>query len=641
MPSIFGKPETPAAQPERELIVKTKPATLQPSPVLNQSITAGVTGSFAVPSWDFSAIKVTKPTSDGSSVVTAFSNMSPMSQTLTKSLEHTPVTILSKPSPPTSVQKLEEPIERPQPPIATPSINGQQNAQSTKDAYSDAFNKYQYHSNATPVHTASKPPQITYKPQRPKTEKQLGGWLTKEERKAMAKRASDIGSDDNVASYDDGGFGTQADIDWNAPNQLVDWEGNILPAPVEWSSRHQCQRDNWASVMVEYIEKSQPHYVKQGDKAVSALIIDTSSKSFCSGAKGVENGEVAPKEWIANNIENQTLQSFWKSLMQTVLSPVDESDLQGAPFWQRYNDNTTILQPLKHEEAKCEPVEDDVSREYFLYKTGQTQTAELAIKKHNEKVNAKEREEINNRRMIKERCTAEKARFQEPPPPNPLRPAANFYLRPLSVSRDSAALHEIYTHYAANTFQAVDNAAVDLAAFCSELQALRATALPMIVAVERAPGAKHKSRFEATTRAPEKIIGYATTDQGSTSRKQMSHLGHMEIYVHPEYAHKGVGKNLLDRMLWLLDPTYRIQGDVSWKTPSNELSYTMPGGKRSVVAVRVAMFYGEGEKAKADWVGTWLEKFAFEKQADFSRAGMKMGQWYVSILLSKHHENVS
>lgn len=45
-------------------------------------------------------------------------------------------------------------------------------------------------------------------------------------------------------------------VDWNTPNQLIDWEGNILPAPVEWDGRRPCTRDDWAEDMTKFINEN-------------------------------------------------------------------------------------------------------------------------------------------------------------------------------------------------------------------------------------------------------------------------------------------------------------------------------------------------------------------------------------------------
>jgi hypothetical protein len=55
---------------------------------------------------------------------------------------------------------------------------------------------------------------------------------------------------------------------------------------------------------------------------------------------------------------------------------------------------------------------------------------------------------------------------------------------------------------------------------------------------------------------------------------------------------KGIGKNLLDHMMWLLDPMHKLVTDVMWMPPRDQLQYTGSGGRRVVGAVRVVVYYG-------------------------------------------------
>jgi hypothetical protein len=87
---------------------------------------------------------------------------------------------------------------------------------------------------------------------------------------------------------------------------------------------------------------------------MSTAIVDTSHEHF----EGIENGEVAPKDWIFEEIENQTLQSFWRSLLQIVPEPVDPTDVQDDPFWLRYEHGCNFLKLQGALNAKCEPISD-------------------------------------------------------------------------------------------------------------------------------------------------------------------------------------------------------------------------------------------------------------------------------------------
>ena len=472
-------------------------------------------------------------------------------------------------------------------------------------------------------------------------EKLSGGWLTKEEKKQMNKRKDEHLDDEAAAAlaYEEGGWGPQPEFDWNAPSQLLDWEGNVLPPPVEWADRHQCTRDNWSAFMLEFVRNSQEYVVDTSEEDFKPILkVDTSHPLFTGETEGRETGDVVPNDWIPEEIDNQTPQAFWKSLEQSAPDPVDEGDPVGPPFWKRLQHRSNMLKPLRHKSAKLEPVEaigTGNAAEAVLYKE---YNAHDAIAKFRDEHSKGYAEKKNKRRLQKELQVQKKMQEAEKekiaPPPNKHRPTINVYLRPMRIDEDLAGVYAIWEHYAKNTVHISELDACDIADFRGRLDYIGNAGLPLIVAVEKTG---QKARRGSNSGYSEKIVGWAVADEDEGRHTSHSHVAIMDVFVHPEYQQKNIGKNLVDRLLWLLDPMYKVISDVRWETnPDNipaHVNYDVPGGKRVVGTVRAVLYYEEKDRGRCVWVDRWLSAFGFEKQADFTRAGMKLGRWYVHFCL--------
>jgi len=484
------------------------------------------------------------------------------------------------------------------------------------EQYADSFQRYNNSRRKGP-----KPPR----------EKQPSGWLTRGERKRIAMTLEQQELEDTSGAalpYDEGGWGKPEPVDWNAANQLLDFEGNIAPPPVEWDSRHQCFRDNWEDFIADYIFRGSDYYVKRESGEFKSLIkIDLllpasrNANTALSDNLMYENCEIAPKDWILTEVENQPLQSFWKSLVQIVPAPVDEEDLNGDPFWLRYEHGTSMLKAYEHPSAICEPVNESDGDNYLLWEVSKYKTADWAIKLHHDKNNMKESEQKRLRRVEKERKRKAAKEPKIAPPPNKHRPKANVYLRPMHVTKDLGSVYDIYKHYANNTVYVSDLQAIDIQGLRERFEWVQKAGLPIIVAIERS-GVKSRRKP-----MPENVVGFALADEDEGRGTQHSHVACLEVYVLPIYEQKGIGKNLVDRMLYLLDPMYHIVSDVTWDVNEDDLDYNTPGGKRVVGTVRAVLYYGEDERTRCNWIDMWLKQYGFERQADFTKAGMKLGKW--------------
>lgn len=481
----------------------------------------------------------------------------------------------------------------------------------------------------------------------PPYQKKPGGWLTKEEKKAMRPSKSPLPplSDEELKKvYEAMGWVPQEPTDWNAPNQLVDWEGKILPAPVEWSDRRRCQRDNWADSIIQYVRQSQAYYVLNDiGVPVSTIVIDVDRKEFSRN----DGGDIALKDWVPQSLEGKPLQSYWEGLKQSELEPVDAEDTGSKPFWMCYeigartvrqsnanpkshrNAIAYYLEPQKHfvtfqETPDPNDDSDEGSDMFYLWRKSRTQTSDTGIIDYLLKL-----QESTNRDDKKRRSKPEGRRKLAVTEslPNSDNPKVNILVRPLNIAKDVQAVHEIYEHWTNKTPYVSESQAPDLDTMAQRLKRLEIMKMPMIVAVEVATKPKKNSKRNMPHPATAKLLGFAVADDDEGCNTQMCFVANVKVFVHKEHLHKGIGKTLLDRMLWLLDPFYSITSDVKWKPSEEILWYTCPGGSRFVGIVRITLHYNEDDRAYCDWHREWLGQYGFKLEGDFSRVGLKLGKW--------------
>lgn len=463
-----------------------------------------------------------------------------------------------------------------------------------------------------------------FKPKRAR-EDRTTVWLTKEERESM--QALTPSEDVNVLNN---GWGEQAETDWNNSGLLHDWAGNLLPAPVEWAGRHQCKRDNWAESILEYIDNSSLYYVQTDGGARSTCIIDTSTEIFATA----DNTEIAPTDWIPQKIENQPLQTFWTHSMKSTIKPVDAEDSEGDPFWLLYSATAPYLKHRQHVLTIARTVPDDNAHnmEHKLWCKCKAQTSATAITERERKVKRGQRKRRKQEKAVRqERLEDEANEIAEPL--NPLRAQADIYVRPIDTNRDVNQIQEIMAHYITETCFVSELKAPSTEEMLTQLRAINDAGLPIIVAVlnHHDKGKRSGSRNGfSVLQAPQKVIvGFAFADEIAGIEDAMSYTALLKIFVHQTYIATGVGKNLLDRMLYLLDPGHNCSNAVPWHVPQSDAStrYHTPGGKRVVGTIRIPVHYASDDRARLVWIEEWLSRFGFEKQADFGDAGIKMKKW--------------
>src|SRR5579871_6153847 len=91
-----------------------------------------------------------------------------------------------------------------------------------------------------------------------------------------------------------------------------------------------------------------------------------------------------------------------------------------------------------------------------------------------------------------------------------------------------------------------------------------------------------KSRKDSTLVGlrQEKIVGFGYADDYMGMDSAYGYAATLELYVHPDYVHMGVGKNLMDRLVFLMDPGHKTYDAVGWRVTQPE--HKVQGGVRII-----------------------------------------------------------
>lgn len=295
--------------------------------------------------------------------------------------------------------------------------------------------------------------------------------------------------------------------------RLQDWDGNWMPAPVEWDARP-C----FNNVSAKFAASVDKWIDEESAKAVST--VDVNQKGFLDG---VALGTGTDKAW-------------------EIIPEEEQGDTQLYP-------------------------EDD----YTPTKLQQTSTASMIA--YMAKVEVKEKEQKADRRAIR---AANKAHRETTyvPPPNPHVPKANIYIRPAHAG-DLNQIRDIYAWYITNTVVAPERESLDRTAWQNRMQDVDDCKLPFLVAVTK--NNRNNSRYNRRyANFREVIVGFAFADLFAGQFDAFKYAVEMQVFVHHQHKRVGIGKTLVDRLLAALDPFHMSRNGTEFFA-ENPLDYEQGG----------------------------------------------------------------
>ncbi|PBP28862.1 hypothetical protein BUE80_DR000083, partial [Diplocarpon rosae] len=305
----------------------------------------------------------------------------------------------------------------------------------------------------------------------------------------------------------------------NDPAPLVDWDGKWAAGPCDWESERGTFDDSFV-----------PDFIKDWQRELPrGIAIDITAPGFIDGTCPVDNQE--------------------------------------------------LIAPLEH--GNCIP--DTAGASCNLKREWQTAEVEAhnALVRHEQRQkNERKKIELTNKHYAKIAAL--------PMETNPFSPQIDVYLRPVE-NKDAAGVAIIYNHYILNTSIPEDQEKVTTEDVLEVIKITKSEHLPFIIAVkgrlpapndaQGRPGHSKKGIMPAV----ESVIGFSFSERynygfSGLARGRSRASATLQLYVHPGYTRKGVGRSLLDRLIHCITPAYAYKNACDWINPANDKVNEAGGG---------------------------------------------------------------
>ena len=176
----------------------------------------------------------------------------------------------------------------------------------------------------------------------------------------------------------------------------------------------------------------------------------------------------------------------------------------------------------------------------------------------------------------------------------------------------------IYNHYVAHTVHAYELEECTEADIRSRIDNIIKADLPFLVAV-----AKRNQRKGPQGYVSETIVGYVHLEDYVDRSSMYRYTFELNLYVHPGYIRQGIGKCLLDRLMFIANTGYNAKGGYEW---INHFEYLKNGKSRVVKTILTNLHYERGDENEVEWATSYLGDFGFKKAGRFAQVGHKEGK---------------
>ncbi|KZM20448.1 N-acetyltransferase [Ascochyta rabiei] len=387
--------------------------------------------------------------------------------------------------------------------------------------------------------------------------------------------------------------------------KLIGWNGDWLPPPEEWAARKGFTDRHFAQVIERWANEHSRHCTK-------LMSIDSPAFSGVQDADGKwVTKDLVPRYWLHETIDNDSPRTFWEQLPHrapTALSDVDITE--GPPYWERWEDghpDQYFMDALVVPEARID-VSDSANE---LEKT----FAMLCANERLAKIQDIRASEARRREAKRNRPIPASIQLVSQLSNRLLNPKANIYLRPVQPA-DVRGIMAIYNHYVANTVHADELDELTEASIRGRIDDVVQANLPFLVAV-----AKRNKRKGPQGYVSETIVGYVQLDDYVNQSSMYRYTFELELYVHPGYVRQGIGKCLLDRIVYMANTGYKTRGGYEWV---NEFEYLKNGKGRVVKTILASLHFERGDEI--EWAAKYLGDFGFRKAGRFKHVGYKDGK---------------
>jgi L-amino acid N-acyltransferase YncA len=321
-----------------------------------------------------------------------------------------------------------------------------------------------------------------------------------------------------------------------------------------------------------------------------------------------------------DSIEGVSLDEFWTGLIKRPPPPADIADFDFRPWWRRYKSLKSIfIQPYEVPVAKLDKSDD-------MYEIAQGEVS--CIKKMQDYSLQYEKEQ-----KLKEdhQKVWDEHRIIQAPKPRHDKPSLNLYLRS-AEPKDLTQLVQIFNHNLKTSWGVIEPHPIDLDQMKYRYDSLESKLFPLIVAVKRKANRKLSRKgsrvISFASGGEEEIIGYGIVDEYGPSGSIFHHTAELDIHVREEYQEQGIGKTLLDYLLYTIDSGYEKQCMVDFQDKTRFCSNSSTRPFRSIVAnVVYAPKSPHRDITRYRWVRTWLEKFGFKKCGEIPEAAQRQEIW--------------
>ncbi|KAK4942710.1 hypothetical protein LTR10_017659 [Elasticomyces elasticus] len=494
---------------------------------------------------------------------------------------------------------------------------------------------------------ATQPPPSTSRPIQTLADRNRNRWATSAETKPEPCKADSNAEGSEVAESDDD---STKPMEWGygrlirnrgAPvgeSQLVGWDGQLQPPPVDWETRAAFQNNN-----PEYISGFDGWLGETAVRTMQSVVLSPEIPQIQSTSE-IEFG-VIPHEKV-QDINNHADGIGFVS-RDTLLNH-QNAERYGHRLGEVIADVVRAPPADFEAEAKLDLKDRDNQR----YRD---ETAQMFIDRRQIHLE-RQQKEAQAKRMAAEATVVEPLVAAEPARSKPIK--TNIYLRP-AVRADYAGMTRIYNWHIMNGVRPSELTEVGE----DELEARHTIStnarLPFIVAVERT---RRNSRQKPASRRvnpnhpvqnidpeyngvvkDEHVVGWASATDWSACDYVETTTAELEVYVAHDFRQKGVGRCLMDALLDATDRGYISKGGYDFHVAPEIKHLYSGGGGRDLhkIIFQIRSFnrpitpeqryraqrfseegknwgYADGKNSQKGW--TNRRSFAPEDKKDFSKA---------------------